>query len=580
MKISAAEIADAPPHDSILTRATGRRLAGASASGDRTIDFVASDPSVGRDGHRILANAWQTENFLRNPVFLFSHLDHEPPIGKIISLLNVGVELRALVRFAEPEVYDFAETVYQLYRGSYLNACSTGWLPLEWKAANDRARPGGLDFTSVDLLEISAVSVPALPTALATARSAGINLKSLGAWTERALDSHQRLYSEKELTMIRTAAGAAPLYSAARRPLVERSAERERVARIGADPASGFRSFGDFLQAVARAGSIAPAHDRRLVRAPTGLSEGDVSAGGFLVPETYIEAMVASTYDEATIAPLCKKFETDLPGMASMPGIDETSRADGSRWGGVTAYWDSEATSVPTSMPKWRSVVFGASKLFGVCVATNELLADAPMLGSYLLSAFGAELGFKVDAAILNGTGAGVPLGITNAPALITVAKSIGQPAATIIPENIESMWARLPASSRRRAVWLMNEDAEGQLSAVGATGTTPTNTALYIPTGAAGNPYPLLKGRPAIVVEQAKPLGTPGDIVLANLTAYAIVASALKMNMSMDVNFLTDQCTFRFVWRLDGRPLWKSPVTPYNGSGLTRSPFVALAQR
>ena len=278
--------------------------------------------------------------------------------------------------------------------------------------------------------------------------------------------------------------------------------------------------------------------------------------------------MVASIYDEATIAPMCKKFETDLRGMASMPGIDEASRADGSRWGDVTACWDAEATSVPRSMPKWRSVQFGASKLFAVCVATNELLADAPMPGSYMLSAFGAELGFKIDAAILSRTGAGIPLGITNAPALITVAKSTGQAAATVIPENVETMWARLAAPCRSRAVWLINEDAEGQLSAVGATGTTPTNTALYMPMGAAGNPFPLLKGRPAIVVEQAKPLGTPGDIALADLTAYAIVESALKMNLSMDVKFLTDQGTFRLIVvsvRLPSKP--RRSTAPASGS-------------
>ena len=133
------------------------------------------------------------------------------------------------MRFADPEVYEFAETDYQLYRGGYLGVCSTGWLPLARKPAADRARPDGVDFTSIDLLEISGVCVPALPTALATARSAGINLRPLVAWTERALDSSQRLYSEKELTMIRTAAGAAPLYPAARSANLYRIDGREHL---------------------------------------------------------------------------------------------------------------------------------------------------------------------------------------------------------------------------------------------------------------------------------------------------------------------------------------------------------------
>jgi hypothetical protein len=46
---------------------------------------------------------------------------------------------------------------------------------------------GGLVFTKADLLEISQVSVPALPSALATAR--GINTRPLREWAERALDT-------------------------------------------------------------------------------------------------------------------------------------------------------------------------------------------------------------------------------------------------------------------------------------------------------------------------------------------------------------------------------------------------------
>ena len=380
--------------------------------------------------------------------------------------------------------------------------------------------------------------------------------------------------------MIRTAAGAATAYAAPRRSTVERLAERQRLARQVADPATGFRSFGEFLQVVARAAIDYGTADRRLTRAPSGLNETDATSGGFLVPTTYLEKILGSIFDEAVIAPLCSKFETDQPTEAKLPGIDETSRADGSRWGGATSYWDSEANAVAASLPRWKNLEFGAKKLFAVCVATSELLADAPMLETYVRKAFSAELSFKLDTAILLGTGAGVPLGIMKSAALIEVPKSNGQASATIVAENVESMWSRFAAPCRRRGVWLINEDAEAQLSSVGGPGMNPTGVALYMPTGAAGNEYPLLKGRPVVVIEQAQPLGTPGDIILADLSAYAIVESALKMNLSMDVNWSTDQGVFRFVWRLDGQPLWQSPITPYNGSAITRSPFVALGQR
>jgi hypothetical protein len=44
----------------------------------------------------------------------------------------------------------------------------------------------------------------------------------------------------------------------------------------------------------------------------------------------------------------------------------------------------------------------------------------------------------------------------------------------------------------------------------------------------------------------------------------------------SIHVQFLTDETTFRFVYRVDGQPAHNTPLTPYKGSS-TQSAFVAL---
>jgi hypothetical protein len=44
----------------------------------------------------------------------------------------------------------------------------------------------------------------------------------------------------------------------------------------------------------------------------------------------------------------------------------------------------------------------------------------------------------------------------------------------------------------------------------------------------------------------------------------------------SIHVQFVTDETAFRFVYRMDGQPIWDTPVTPFQGSD-TVSPFVAL---
>src|SRR5208282_2406240 len=91
--------------------------------------------------------------------------------------------------------------------GGFLNATSVAWLPREWKFSEDRARPGGVDFSKVELLEVSQVPVPALPTALATARRCGIDTRPIFAWAERMLDTNGfQAIPRVELELLRRAA--------------------------------------------------------------------------------------------------------------------------------------------------------------------------------------------------------------------------------------------------------------------------------------------------------------------------------------------------------------------------------------
>jgi HK97 family phage prohead protease len=154
----------------------------------RVIRYRISDPSVGRDGHTIAADAWELANYLANPVVLWAHDGNEPPIGRMVELATIGDRLMGAIEYPDAETYPFGDMVYRLVKGGYLNATSTGWLPLEWRYAQDRARPGGIDFTRVELLEVSQVPIPALPSALVDARAAGIDTRPLHDWAVRVLD--------------------------------------------------------------------------------------------------------------------------------------------------------------------------------------------------------------------------------------------------------------------------------------------------------------------------------------------------------------------------------------------------------
>jgi len=141
---------------------------------NRILTLVASTEAVDRYGDIIRVKGWKLANYMKNPVFLWGHRSSDPPIGRSV---RVWTETNppALVhdiQFATKDVYPFADTIYKLYKGKFLNATSVGFMPLsEPTPAYDEEGnlTGGQEFTNQELLELSAVSIPANPEALGRA---------------------------------------------------------------------------------------------------------------------------------------------------------------------------------------------------------------------------------------------------------------------------------------------------------------------------------------------------------------------------------------------------------------------------
>jgi len=364
---------------------------------------------------------------------------------------------------------------------------------------------------------------------------------------------------------------------------MNREPNKPNVDGGDSDDGKAFRSFGEQLMAVAEAARADGKVDARLTTRATGLSEGVPSEGGFLVQTDFAAELLKRTYQTGILANKCRKLpiSSNANGI-KINGIDETSRATGSRWGGVQAYWLDEAGTKTASKPKFRKIELSLNKLIGLCYGTDELLQDTAALESIIMQAFSEEFGFMVDDAIVNGNGAGQPLGILNSGALVSVAKETGQAAATVLTENIVKMWARMWAKSRPNAAWYINQDIEPQLftmSLAVGTGGIP----VYMPAnGLSESPYGRLMGKSVIPIEQCQTLGTVGDIILADLSQYVLAdKNGIQTAQSIHVQFLTDESVFRFVYRVDGQPIWNSALTPYKGgAGNSLSPFIALATR
>lgn len=363
-----------------------------------------------------------------------------------------------------------------------------------------------------------------------------------------------------------------------------RAAGTLRITRE--DDPNRFNSLGEFLVAVRVAGDPnIRSFDPRLRITPeeraTGLSEGVASEGGFLLQDNFAASMIESVWNQPDLLGKVNKISITKGNDMKIPGINETSRADGSRAGGIQMFWKGEGKAKEASKPDFRMVELKLKKLTGLIYTTDELLEDAPALEAYIRRAFPEEMRFKITDALINGTGAGMPQGILVSPCLVTVAKETGQANTTVVAENIVNMWSRMIASSRLNAVWHINQDVEPQLYTMGITVGTGGSPIFMPPGGLSASPYATLMGRPIIPLEQCKSLGTKGDLFLCDWSKYiAIDKGGLQTAVSIHVMFVYDESVFRFVYRFDGQPELASAITPYSGSGNTLSHFVTLAGR
>lgn len=165
---------------------------------DRTLEFIGSTESVDRVGDIIEVAGWNLKEYKANPVFLWAHRYDEPPIGKATKVWKSNGQLKFHIEFAPAETYEFADTIYKLYKGGFLNAVSVGFDPKEWDEieTKDGGMPsGGRRYKKQDLLEISAVPVPANPEALQNAVTTGaITVKQLKAITKpEEIDDYIRI---------------------------------------------------------------------------------------------------------------------------------------------------------------------------------------------------------------------------------------------------------------------------------------------------------------------------------------------------------------------------------------------------
>jgi HK97 family phage major capsid protein len=341
-----------------------------------------------------------------------------------------------------------------------------------------------------------------------------------------------------------------------------------------------FNSLGEQLVAIVQAG-MGHAPDPRLFAGPSGASANVGVDGGFLIQKDFVPELMKAGFESGALASRCSKHEVSANSDGlEVPYVNETSRATGSRWGGVQVYRRPEAETVTATKPKIGLWEVRLEDLMGLAYLTDRLSQDAPAMEGVFREAFVDEFGFVLDDEIFRGSGVGRCLGVLNAGAMVSIAKEAGQLAKTIQFENVSKMFAAVLPRSKANGAWFINTEINPQLQQM-QVGTGTTGQLVYMPPGGvSGAQYATLFGRPIIEIEQASALGDVGDIAFLDLSQYKLVSKGgIQQEESIHVRFIYGEKTLRWLTRVNGAPKLKTSITPYKGAQAL-SPFVTLAAR
>jgi HK97 family phage major capsid protein len=331
----------------------------------------------------------------------------------------------------------------------------------------------------------------------------------------------------------------------------------------------GFDSLENFLAPV-----VANMYDPRLTIGMAS-QEGSGPAGGYTVPTQYSQRWLDTVIEESAILGRCSVLPMTSNTM-HVPGFDASDHSGSAMLGGITGGWVGESGDISYETPKFRKVELKANKLAALTAASSEIVADGIGFAQQLEAGLVRGMQWLVDDALISGTGAGQPRGLLNDVAKITVSKATEQDADSIVYENIVDMLNRLHPICWDRAVWLCNPGCVSQLLQIA------------IPVGLGGQWVQVLKentgkftilGRQVVFSEKCSALGDEGDIILADLSQYAVgLRQEITIERSSHVRFANDEVVFRAIARLDGQGLWGSAFTPKNG--VTQSWCVTLQAR
>ncbi len=146
-------------------------MAAHKANADGTTHAVISHVSEDRHGDILNPAGVILDSYLKNPVVMWAHDYEALPIGRALKIQAMEDRIEADVEWASTE---FAQEVKSLYDSGFLHGWSVGFVPKEWTPRDgEDGKVEGYDIETWELLEFSAVPIPANPQAVSKALASG-----------------------------------------------------------------------------------------------------------------------------------------------------------------------------------------------------------------------------------------------------------------------------------------------------------------------------------------------------------------------------------------------------------------------
>ena len=133
---------------------------------DRTVTGLITTNAIDRYGEVVEAKGMNDSAYEKNPVVLLGHNHATLPVGKNLWRKTQSKGVLAKTQFVDN---DIGNELVKFYDEGFLNAFSIGFIPTKWIDGNQKDEKWIRKFTEWELLEYSAVSIPANPEALAKA---------------------------------------------------------------------------------------------------------------------------------------------------------------------------------------------------------------------------------------------------------------------------------------------------------------------------------------------------------------------------------------------------------------------------